>query len=91
MTVLNFSLLSSFLVFHKTGQPHSVHLAEQRTAGCGPLGGPLRFDNTVAIWVQCEQEVLEERCNRRVDKMIDRGMIKELEQFHQVRCESSYR
>ena len=50
------------------------------------MGGALRFkDNCLVIWVKCDQEILDERCDKRVDKMMDRGMIKELEDFHEVR------
>ena len=52
--------------------------------GGGFLGGPLRYPDVVVFWVQCDQAVLDERCNKRVDKMIQRGMVQELEQFHQV-------
>ena len=56
--------------------------------GCSHLGGSLRFaeDTLLVLWVQCEQKVLEDRCDRRVDKMMARGMIKELEDFHAVSC-----
>ena len=52
--------------------------------GGGFLGGPLRYPDVVVYWVQCDQAVLDERCNKRVEKMIQRGMVQELEQFHKV-------
>jgi tRNA dimethylallyltransferase len=70
-------------VFSQTGRPHSHLITEQKSAeGAGPMGGPLRFDRSLVIWVQCDQAVLDERCNRRVDAMMERGMIRELEDFH---------
>jgi len=48
------------------------------------MGGPLRYPDVAVFWVQCDQNVLDERCNKRVDKMIQQGMVTELEQFHQV-------
>lgn len=48
------------------------------------MGGPLRYPNSVVFWVQCDQNVLDERCNKRVDKMVERGLIHELEDFHRV-------
>ncbi len=48
------------------------------------MGGPLRYSDVAVFWVQCEQSVLDDRCSRRVDKMIELGMINELEQFHKV-------
>ena len=54
-----------------------------RLQGCY-LGGPLRYTDAAVLWVQSDQAVLDERCNKRVDKMIEQGMIRELEQFHKV-------
>lgn len=71
------------IVFHRTGKSHSEYLMEQKSKpGSSFLGGPLRFKNCLVLWVQCDQTVLETRCDKRVDKMIDRGMIQELEAFH---------
>ena len=36
----------------------------------------------VVFWVQCEQEILDQRCDKRVDKMITEGLIEELKSFH---------
>jgi len=60
-------------------------LSEQKSLeGGGVLGGPLRYPNSIVLWVQCDQDVLDKRCDRRVDKMVERGMIQELEDFHKV-------
>ncbi|TRY63565.1 hypothetical protein TCAL_11566 [Tigriopus californicus] len=75
-------VLRSIQVFHQTGRRHSELLREQIQDGGNHLGGPLRFPNFLILWVQCDQEILDDRCDRRVDKMIQRGMIKELEDFH---------
>ena len=50
------------------------------------LGGPLRFtaEELAVLWVQCDQEVLDKRCDKRVDKMISEGLLKELRDFHEV-------
>eukprot|EP00095_Tigriopus_kingsejongensis_P003816 maker-scaffold278_size225338-snap-gene-1.25 protein:Tk03816 transcript:maker-scaffold278_size225338-snap-gene-1.25-mRNA-1 annotation:"trna mitochondrial" len=78
-------ILRSLQVFHQNGRRHSDLIQEQRDqVGGSYLGGPLRFkENCLIIWVQCDPNILEERCNKRVDKMIQRGMVQELEQFHQ--------
>ena len=95
----------SVSVLSQTGRKHSDLLTEQRNqVGGGLLGGPLRYEKTLVIWVQCEQETLDDRsvhqriackffqwpsakllmprCDKRVDKMMERGMLKELEDYH---------
>jgi len=34
------------------------------------------------IWVRCDQKILEERCDARVDTMMEDGMLKEMMDFH---------
>lgn len=96
----------SISVLSQTGRKHSDLLSEQRNqVGGGQFGGPLRYENTLVIWVQCEQETLDDRsvhksiatficlvwppadlliprCDKRVDKMMERGMLKELDDYH---------
>ena len=78
-------VIRSIEVYNKHKRPHSEILDDQKSeAGGGVLGGPLRFDkNELAVlWVQCDQDTLDERCDKRVLKMIEEGMIKELTDFH---------
>ena len=52
----------SISVLSQTGRKHSDLLSEQRNqVGGGQLGGPLRYENILVIWVQCEQETLDDR------------------------------
>lgn len=46
------------------------------------LGGPLRFDKTCVLWLSCENETLNMILDERVDQMIERGLLAELEKFH---------
>ncbi|ESN94131.1 hypothetical protein HELRODRAFT_180301 [Helobdella robusta] len=46
------------------------------------LSGPLKYKNICMIWLQCDQNVLDERINKRVDSMLKMGLIKELLAFH---------
>ena len=73
----------SLQVFSQHGVPHSTLLEEQEGNNVG-MGGGLRFneDRICIIEVWSEQKVLEARCDKRVEKMMDRGLVKELEQFH---------
>ena len=76
----------SLQVYYRHGKPHSELLSEQRRQdGGGALGGPLRFpsDDVAVIWVQCDQKILDERCDNRVEKMMKAGMLEELRSFHQ--------
>lgn len=75
----------SLQVYEQHGIPHSQLLADQRTKDGGTaFGGPLRFDFTCVFWLQCEKEVLNDRLDKRVDKMIENGLVKELLDFHRA-------
>ena len=80
---------SHFSQIHKIiylGKLHSEFIKDQKKDGKGgPLGGGLRFtmDQLAIFWVQCEQKVLEDRCDKRVDKMISAGLVPEMQDFHQ--------
>jgi len=74
----------SLEVFEESGKKHSQILEEQRQSG-GLLGGGLRYpmDQLVIFWVQCDQEILDQRCNKRVDQMIAEGLLGEMQVFHE--------
>ena len=70
-------------MFSQHGVCHSKLLKEQEGNNLG-MGGGLRFSKSkiciIEVW--SDQKVLESRCDKRVDKMMSRGLVKELEQFH---------
>jgi len=77
-----------FIVYQQTGRPHGQLIREQMSGeGGGALGGGMRFPNCLVLWVKCEQATLDARCDRRVDQMMSRGLLTELEDFHKVRNE----
>lgn len=45
-------------------------------------GGPLRYEPTCLFWLDCDKETLDKRLDERVDKMLESGLVKELEDFH---------
>ncbi|XP_047993802.1 tRNA dimethylallyltransferase [Leguminivora glycinivorella] len=72
-------MLRSIEVWLKTGRRHSDILEEQKQReGC--LRRP---DATVVLWLKCEQKVHDERLDKRVDDMLEQGLIVELLDFHQ--------
>ena len=78
-------ILRSLQVFKEEGKLHSEILQDQKKDGKGGiLGGGLRFpmSQLAILWVQCEQGVLEERCDKRVDKMLSAGLLAEMQDFH---------
>ena len=78
-------VIRSLEVYRKHKRTHSELLKEQKSeTGGGILGGPLRFDKNelIVLWVQCDQSILDQRCDNRVDKMIKMGMLDELREFH---------
>lgn len=76
-------ILRSLQVFKQEGKLHSEILQDQKKDG-GILGGGLRFpmSQLAILWVQCDQGVLEERCDKRVDKMLSAGLLAEMQDFH---------
>ncbi|XP_077338209.1 tRNA dimethylallyltransferase isoform X2 [Lithobates pipiens] len=73
----------SLQVFEESGFPHTEHLRWQQEDGGGPLGGSLRYPNPCILWLHSAQEVLNTRLNARVDEMLQMGLIKELQDFHE--------
>ena len=75
----------SLQVFARTGTTHSQLLHSKEGDSESGFCGGLRFDisRICVIEVWSEQEVLEQRCNKRVDKMMKRGLVKELQDFHE--------
>ncbi|XP_042879370.1 tRNA dimethylallyltransferase-like [Penaeus japonicus] len=77
------NLRRSLQVWEQTGRRHSEVLREQQEQeGGSRLGGALRYPSTVILWVTCDQDVLDQRLDRRVDDMIERGLLQELKDFH---------
>ncbi|XP_003737209.2 tRNA dimethylallyltransferase [Galendromus occidentalis] len=80
-------VLRSLDIYARKKKPHSEFLKQQAKAG-GLLGGPLRYDKALMLLIKSDQSVLEERLDARVDKMIERGLIKEMLDFHKQFNES---
>lgn len=76
-------VLRSLEIFEKNRIKHSDILKEQMAAeGGSELGGPLRYENTAILWITADQEVLDKRLDDRVDDMMSRGLLKEMQDFH---------
>jgi len=46
------------------------------------LGGSLRYPATCVIWLACDNEILDKKIDERVDLMLERGLLEEMEEFH---------
>ncbi|XP_068157787.1 tRNA dimethylallyltransferase [Drosophila tropicalis] len=76
-------ILRAIEVFQETGETLTSKLSEQRQQpGGNRLGGPLRYPHIVLLWLRCQQDVLNERLDKRVDGMLKQGLLKELRNFH---------
>ena len=75
----------SLQVFSRTGLTHSELLEKKGGSPESGFGGGLRYDKSriciIEVW--SEQSVLETRCDKRVEKMMARGLVKELQDFHE--------
>ncbi|XP_055390102.1 tRNA dimethylallyltransferase isoform X2 [Condylostylus longicornis] len=72
-------------VFKRTGIPLSEILKDQRNKpGGNRLGGPLRYPHTILFWLRCNQDVLNDRLNKRVDSMLKQGLLKEIRNFYNI-------
>ncbi|XP_024937608.1 tRNA dimethylallyltransferase isoform X2 [Cephus cinctus] len=76
-------VIRSLQVHEEYGMRHSEILRIQRLAGGSGLGGPLRYQNSIILWLQCDQKILDDRLNARVDSMLEAGLVKELLDFHE--------
>uniref|UniRef100_A0ABD2WEZ9 U1-type domain-containing protein n=1 Tax=Trichogramma kaykai TaxID=54128 RepID=A0ABD2WEZ9_9HYME len=76
-------VIRSLEIFEQHGITHSEILRQQRVAGGSGLGGPLRQENSIILWLTCNKEVLDERLSKRVDSMLEAGLIQELLDFHE--------
>ncbi|XP_029173259.1 tRNA dimethylallyltransferase isoform X1 [Nylanderia fulva] len=75
-------VIRSLEVFHQHGKTHSELLKAQcNIGGCG-LGGPLRYSNSIILWLRCNKKVLDDRLDDRVDGMLEVGLLQELLDFH---------
>ncbi|XP_059155198.1 tRNA dimethylallyltransferase-like isoform X2 [Physella acuta] len=70
-------------VYYQTGRTMSAILKEQHAGQENVKSGPLRYPDPCIIWVKCAQPELNLRLDNRVDDMISRGLIQELETFEQ--------
>ncbi|KFA47875.1 hypothetical protein S40293_05170 [Stachybotrys chartarum IBT 40293] len=77
----------SLEIFLQTGRPASEHYAEQqrRKAEAAQAGNaPQRWDKLM-LWVFSEREVLNERLDKRIDKMLDAGLLNEVQEMLKIK------
>lgn len=75
--------LRALQVYRDCGKPMSAVLeAQQQTPGGSCLGGPLRYEHIVLLWLRCDPAVLDRRLDARIDAMVAQGLLTELRQFY---------
>lgn len=76
-------VIRALQVFRDSGCRMSSLLDEQQsTPGGNCLGGPLRYEHVILFWLRCDQEVLNDRLDTRINSMITQGMLKEVRDFY---------
>ncbi|XP_001604528.1 tRNA dimethylallyltransferase isoform X2 [Nasonia vitripennis] len=76
-------VIRSLEIFEQHGTTHSEILRQQRLAGGSALGGPLRHENSIILWLTCNRDVLDRRLDARVDSMLKADLVQELLDFHE--------
>lgn len=72
-------------VYAETGRPMSEVLTEQKSQkGSSYLGGPLRFEHVILLWIKSDQEKLNARIDRRIDSMVNEGMLFEVRECYNL-------
>ncbi|XP_055325712.1 tRNA dimethylallyltransferase [Sitodiplosis mosellana] len=72
-------------VYIETGRPMSEILAEQKSQkGSSYLGGPMRFEHVILLWIKSDQEKLNARIDRRIDSMVNEGMLFEVRECYNL-------
>lgn len=55
---------------------------QRRLPGASNLGGPSRYSNVIIFWLQCQQHILNQRLDARVDTMVNDGLLTEIRVFY---------
>lgn len=72
-------------VYIQIGRPMSAVLKEQKSLkGSSYLGGPMRFEHVILLWIKSDQEKLNARIDRRIDSMVNDGMLFEVRQCYNL-------
>uniref|UniRef100_A0A1A9ULI9 tRNA dimethylallyltransferase n=1 Tax=Glossina austeni TaxID=7395 RepID=A0A1A9ULI9_GLOAU len=73
----------SFWVATESGQTLSFKINEQRQQpGGNRLGGPLRYPHAILLWLKCNQDTLNRRLEKRIDSMLEGGLLREIRSFY---------
>lgn len=57
---------------------------QQKESGGSYLGGPLRYDNVVMLFLKTEQQKLDQRIDRRIDSMVSQGLLYEVRECYKI-------
>lgn len=72
-------------IYIQNRKPMSEVLTEQKSQkGSSYLGGPLRFEHIILLWLKCDQKKLDARIDKRIDSMINDGMLFEIRECYNL-------
>ena len=77
-------IIRAIEVCRRTGKKLSDYYEEQhgeKKTADDKFSGLPRYENSLMIWLDCDQTILNERLDTRIDAMIEEGLIKEFDDF----------
>ncbi|XP_055683663.1 tRNA dimethylallyltransferase isoform X2 [Lutzomyia longipalpis] len=78
-------IIRAIEIFNMSGEAMSSIINEQRSQeGGSKLGGPLRYKDVILFSLHCDQEILNNRLDSRVDSMVKDGLLAEIRDFHKT-------
>ncbi|KAL9878645.1 tRNA dimethylallyltransferase [Glossina fuscipes] len=76
-------IMRAIQYYQDSGQTLSFKINEQRQQpGGNRLGGPLRYPQAILLWLKCNQDILNRRLEKRIDSMLEGGLLREIRGFY---------
>ncbi|CAK9290067.1 unnamed protein product [Gordionus sp. m RMFG-2023] len=76
-------IIRNLQIYEQCGQkPSDLILKQKGKHNLNSVSGKLIYPNSIMFWLDCDIEILKRRIDKRVDQMINMGLIDELRDFY---------